>query len=1141
KVISTFYATHKRERTIQQVRIREGQTVKEALEKYRGNRLVAHAQRNYLFHLQTALPLPNDTHFGELWGLHNTAHDADIDAPEAWGITTGSADVIIAVIDTGVNYNHPELASNMWVNPGEIAGDGVDNDGNGFIDDIYGWDFGYSDSSPMDIHGHGTHVAGTVGAQGNNAVGITGVMWDAQIMALQAFHICPTSGRPLTRTNDLVNSISYATANGAHIINASWGGGGGSDVPGDILRDAIEAAGHNGVLFVAAAGNGGLDGIGDNNDTTPIFPASYSLDNIISVAATDQHDNLAVFSNFGATSVDVAAPGVNILSTVLANNYGFKRGTSMAAPHVAGLAGLLLSHSPNLTVAQLKALILDGVDPQTGLAGKMVSGGRINAYGSLTIPTVVITSTAPDPTNTSPIPMTATFSEAVTGFVEAEITVTNGEVTASSFTPVTGGKVYNFTVTPTADGLVSVDIPAGVANDTAGNPNAAAPQFSITFDSTIPLVTIDSVTTPTNTTTQAISGTMEAGATVDLSSITADVTFTGFTQDTTAGTWSATINLVEGTNDITATATDVAGNEGTATDTIVLDTIAPLVPTAVAVTNNVINIANLTTVEITGTAEADSTVEARLTDATSPTPIIVTATGTADSAGAFIITLNATTLIDGPISVDAKATDVARNIGPWSTPISVTKDTAAPTITIDSVTTPTNITTQTITGTVEAGATVAMSSTTGTSFGTVTVTGTTWSVVATLVEGTNNITATATDVDGNEGTATDTIVLDTIAPPAPSIPDLAAADDSGISDTDNITNLTTGLTFSGTAEVDSTVELFAGANSKGTVVATADNWSFDIALAAGTHSITVTAKDAAGNVSAASTALSVTIDTTAPVAPTAVAVTGNVINIANLTTVEVTGTAEADSTVEVRLTDAATPPVIVIATGTADATTGAFSITVNATTLIDGPILVDAKATDVAGNIGPWSTAISVTKDTAAPTITIDSVTTPTATTTQALTGTMEAGATVTLSSDTATFENVTPATTTWSVVATLAEGTNNITATATDVAGNEGTATDTIVLDTTAPAVSSIPADGARPRHFSVLTITMQDATGVDEAGTTITVTKDDEPFDAFARDNTIENQVTITINAPSDGEYIFTIIPKDTLGNIGTSTLIT
>ncbi len=264
---------------------------------------------NYIYR---AFAVPNDPRFGDLWGLNNTGQtggtpDADIDAPEAWNTTTGSSSVVIAVIDTGVDYTHEDLAANMWVNPGENCTNGIDDDGNGYVDDCYGIDTANNDSDPMDDNGHGTHVAGTIAAVGNNGVGVTGVNWSAKIMALK-FLAADGSGS----TAGAIECIEYAVnmkIKGVNVvaINASWGGPNFDP----LLRDAIAAAGDAGILFVAAAGNEGND-----NDSTPSYPASYDLPNIISVAATDHNDQLATFSNYGATSVDLAAPGVDILSTV---------------------------------------------------------------------------------------------------------------------------------------------------------------------------------------------------------------------------------------------------------------------------------------------------------------------------------------------------------------------------------------------------------------------------------------------------------------------------------------------------------------------------------------------------------------------------------------------------------------------------------------------------------------------------------------------------------------------------------------------------------------------------------------------------------------------------------------------------------
>jgi subtilisin family serine protease len=533
----------------QHLKIPPSMHMEEALAELRRNPLVEYAEPNYIVR---AVLMPNDPQFAQLWGLHNTGQtggtsDADIDAPEAWDIHTGSSDVIIAIIDTGVAHNHPDLDDgsdkNIWTNDAELNGiPGLDDDGNGYVDDVYGWDFVGEDNGPTDFYAHGTHVAGTAAAIGNNATGITGVNWLASIMPLRIFGPFGYGD-----TAKAIEAIFYAVDNGARVINASWGGEGFSQA----LYDAISYANDNGCLFVAAAGNSSSD-----NDTNPFYPASYDLPNIISVVATDHNDNLAWFSNFGATSVDVGAPGRNILSSIpllglgpedqvlnddfesglgnwthwgtndfwdltepisaspthsladtpsgdylsntdsyvthtnsfnlvdkyalleyqarydlasgdylyvgatingfgflplysltldgrlsgssgdvfehhinnispfgdLSNdinlgfqlasddssqedgvyiddvilktrdfvitgyNYSSYMGTSMAAPHVSGLAGLILAFYPGITLNELKGRILNGVDTIPSLNGKVLTGGRINAYRSLGIP-----------------------------------------------------------------------------------------------------------------------------------------------------------------------------------------------------------------------------------------------------------------------------------------------------------------------------------------------------------------------------------------------------------------------------------------------------------------------------------------------------------------------------------------------------------------------------------------------------------------------------------------------------------------------------------------------------------------------------------------------------------------------------------
>ncbi len=319
----------------------------------------------------------NDTYYGLQYGLHNTGQDirgvlgtpdADIDAPEAWNILTGDANFVIAVIDSGVQWNHPDLDSNIWSNTDEIAGNGVDDDGNGYIDDVRGWDFYDNDNDPMDLEGHGTHVAGTIAAEGNNNQGVVGVLWDAQIMPIR--FLGPNGGY----TSDAVLSVNYAVANGATISNNSWGGGGFSST----LFNAIANARANDHLFVAAAGNSNV-----NTDSSPHYPSSYNLDNIISVAATTNRDGRASFSNYGATSVDIGAPGDNIASCYINNGYVWNSGTSMASPHVAGVAAAVRIQNPSWGYAQVRDRLYATARPISALAGITVTGGVVNMFDAL--------------------------------------------------------------------------------------------------------------------------------------------------------------------------------------------------------------------------------------------------------------------------------------------------------------------------------------------------------------------------------------------------------------------------------------------------------------------------------------------------------------------------------------------------------------------------------------------------------------------------------------------------------------------------------------------------------------------------------------------------------------------------------------
>jgi subtilisin family serine protease len=324
---------------------------------------VEYAEPNYVLRADV---IPGDPSFGELWGLQKIA------APEAWDVTTGDSGVVVGVIDSGVDYSHPDLAGQIWTNPGEnCAGcrsNGVDDDGNGYVDDWRGWDFAANDNDPMDDNGHGTHVAGTIGAQ-QDARGVVGVAWRLRIMPLK---FIGANGEGTVA--DAVRAILYAASMGADVTNNSYGG----DAFSQALLDAIETADGADSLFVAAAGNSLSD-----NDADPMYPASYDAPNVISVAASDQFDSRAWFSNYGDSSVDLAAPGVNILSTWPGGSYHASDGTSMASPHVAGAAALAKAAFPAASDLGLKALLLRGVDGISGLSNAVRTSGRLNANNAV--------------------------------------------------------------------------------------------------------------------------------------------------------------------------------------------------------------------------------------------------------------------------------------------------------------------------------------------------------------------------------------------------------------------------------------------------------------------------------------------------------------------------------------------------------------------------------------------------------------------------------------------------------------------------------------------------------------------------------------------------------------------------------------
>lgn len=342
---------------------------------------VEYAEPNFEISLSESNPLepilPHDPQFTDQWALANSGQrggkqGADISATLAWATTTGSEDVVVAVLDTGVDYTHEDLMENMWVRPSSLA---PYNDRElGTIDDLNGYNAIDGASDPMDENGHGTHCAGIIGAEGENNIGIAGVNWNVKIMPLKFMN-----AGGFGSTKDAIEAINYVIDRkkagvNVRIISASWGSTQKSRALEDVIRKAYE----NDILFVAAAGNATT-----NNDRTPHYPSSFNVPNVLSVAALDRSDQLARFSNYGAKSVAIAAPGVEILSTWLGNQYEEKSGTSMATPVVSGVAALILAENPRLPVDELRKRIMDATDPIVALKGKTVSGGRINAAKAL--------------------------------------------------------------------------------------------------------------------------------------------------------------------------------------------------------------------------------------------------------------------------------------------------------------------------------------------------------------------------------------------------------------------------------------------------------------------------------------------------------------------------------------------------------------------------------------------------------------------------------------------------------------------------------------------------------------------------------------------------------------------------------------
>ncbi|WP_409425695.1 S8 family serine peptidase [Pseudoalteromonas sp. RW-H-Ap-1] len=423
-----------------------GMSAKEAIERLKSHQAIEYVEPDYRVSIAS---IPNDPRFEDLWGLNNDGQtggtvDADIDAPEAWSISTGSRDIVVGVIDTGVDYSHPDLAANAWVNSSEIPGDGIDNDGNGFVDDVHGINAITDSGDPMDDEGHGTHVSGTIGASGNNGVGIVGVNHDVSIAGCKFLDAAGNGS-----TSDAIKCIDYMVGlknSGVNlrVLNNSWGGGGYSQA----LADAITASEQADILFVAAAGNDAVD-----NDVNPHYPSNYENASVLSVASTDSRDNMSGFSQWGLTSVDMGAPGSAILSTIPGGGYASYSGTSMATPHVAGAAALVLSVNPDLTSLELKELLMSSGDANAALNGKTVAGTRLNVNQA------VIDA---DPTpgfklSVSPVSQQATVGDTVTyTFTIGSVAQWDGDVSLALAADLTDASLSATTARPGDEVVLTV-------------------------------------------------------------------------------------------------------------------------------------------------------------------------------------------------------------------------------------------------------------------------------------------------------------------------------------------------------------------------------------------------------------------------------------------------------------------------------------------------------------------------------------------------------------------------------------------------------------------------------------------------------------------------------------------------------------
>jgi subtilisin family serine protease len=433
----------------QRVQLPDGMSLYEGMSFYEKFDGIESIQPNFIYH---QLATPNDPQFtaSGMYGLNK------ISAPAAWDITTGNSSIVVADIDSGMRLTHPDLVANKWVNTGEIAGNGIDDDNNGYADDVNGYDFYFNDADPNDVDNgiagsHGTHTAGTMGAVGNNATGVVGINWNVKIMVVKIFNNAEAPNDTTTSAM-LINAYSYIRMmkdRGVHIVATNNSYGGCSEACGfdQATKDALDALGDDQILTVFAAGNDAI-----NIDNSPSYPASYTSPTVISVASSTSTDARSSFSSFGVASVDLAAPGSGILSTIPPANYGSLSGTSMATPHVTGALALLASSNQSLSAASLKASILNNVDVLANWNGVVKTGGRLNVLKAIQNPTVCTFTPSQNSLNAAIGGGAQSFTVTAPTNCDYSVKSDSAWITVSSGNPGSGNGTVNFTVQSNAGG-----------------------------------------------------------------------------------------------------------------------------------------------------------------------------------------------------------------------------------------------------------------------------------------------------------------------------------------------------------------------------------------------------------------------------------------------------------------------------------------------------------------------------------------------------------------------------------------------------------------------------------------------------------------------------------------------------------------